>query len=336
MRRERHVGSSVFEPGGRHEVAQGVSPGIRGTVLAVFLALLWTTTAVAALEVPYLAGRVNDLAGLLSPQTVQGLESRLEQLEQATGAQVVVLTLASLEDEALDDFSMRVVETWELGRKDVDDGVLLLVSRDDRKVRIEVGYGLEPTLTDVRSRRIISNLLVPRFREADFDGGITAAVEAIDATVRGQEDLIPPGLMDSGDNDLADATIIERLIFLGVFAMVVGTFSLVSVSSSGCTGWAFYFFLMPFYFSFPAAAFGPTAGAIALGLWVIAFPALRYWLGTGAGKSVISRFPGSSGWSGGGWSSDRRSGGGWSGGGFSGGFSGGGGSFGGGGASGSW
>ncbi len=302
---------------------------------ACFLALLAIAAAVAALEVPYLAGRVNDVAGLLSPQAAQQLESRLEQLEQATGAQVAVLTLPSLEDDSLEDFSIRVVETWKLGRKGIDDGVLLLVSRDDRKVRIEVGYGLEPTLTDARSRRIISNLLVPRFREADFDGGITAAVEAIDATIRGQEDLIPPGLMDSADNELSDATLFEKLIFLGIFAMVVGTFSLISIGSSGWTGWVFYLFLMPFYFSFPAAAFGPTVGLIALGLWLVAFPVLRYLLGTSAGKSVAGRLP-RAGWSGGGWSSDRRSGGGWSGGGFSGGFSGGGGSFGGGGASGSW
>ena len=305
-----------------------------------FVTLLWTATAVAALEVPFLAGRVNDLAGLLSPQAVQQLETRLKQLEDATGAQVVVLTLPNLAGEPLEDYSMRVVETWELGRKGVDDGVLLLVSRDDRKVRIEVGYGLEPTLTDVRSRRIISNLMVPRFREGDFDGGITAAVETIDATVRGQEDLIPPGLMDSGDNDIANASVVEKLIFLGVFGMVIGTFSLISVSSSGCAGWFFYVFLMPFYFSFPAGAFGPTAGMIALGLWVVGFPLLRYWLGTEAGKGFISRMPSGNlsggGWSGG-WSSDHRSGGGgWSGGGFSGGFSGGGGSFGGGGASGSW
>ncbi len=302
--------------------------------LVLFLALLWTAATAAALEVPYLAGRVNDLAGLFSPQAVGQLESRLEQLEQATGAQVAVLTLASLEDEALEDFTLRVVETWKLGREGVDDGVLLLVSRDDRKVRIEVGYGLEPSLTDVRSRRIISNLLVPRFREGDFDGGVTAAVEAIDAVVRGQEDMVPPALMDSGGNDLMDGTLFDKILFLGIFAVVIGTFSLISIASTGCTGWVFYVFLMPFYFSFPAGVFGQTAGLIALGLWLVAFPVLRYWMGTGAGKSVRSRFPGTS--FGGGWSSDRRSGGGWSGGGFSGGFSGGGGSFGGGGASGSW
>ena len=307
-------------------------------VALVWVAILLSATVAAALEVPYLAGRVNDLAELLSQETARQLESKLEQLEQATGAQVAVLTLASLEDEPLDDYSLRVVETWKLGREGVDDGVLLLVSRDDRKVRIEVGYGLEPTLTDVRSRRIISNLMVPRFREGNFDGGVSTAVEAIDATIRGQEDLMPPGLMDTPENQLFEGDWMGSLIFLGIFTLVVGTFSLIAVATSGFAGWFLYLFLMPFYFAFPGAIFGLTGGLIALGAWVVAFPVLRF--GTPLGKSLTGGSSGG-GFSGGGWSrswsSEGWSGGGFSGGGFSsGGFSGGGGSFGGGGASGSW
>ncbi len=309
----------------------------RRIVGLIFAAALWSTAAAAWLQVPDLGGhRIHDLAGLLGTQASQQLTEQLETLEQATGAQVAILTLTSLEGEALEDYSIRVAEKWKLGRQGVDDGVLLLISRDDREIRIDVGYGLEATLTDARSRRIISNLMVPRFRDADFEGGVSAAINAIDATVRGQEDLVPPGLMDSEGGDLMDAGFFEKLIFIGVFAMVVGTFSLISIGASGCTGWFLYLFLMPFYFSFPAAAFGQTAGLAVLGLWLVAYPALRYWIGTSAGgKAFRGWFPSS----GGGWSSDRRSGrggGGWSGGGFSGGFSGGGGSFGGGGASGSW
>ncbi len=311
----------------------------RHIVASILAAALWASAAAAWLQVPDLAGRrIHDLAGLLSPQVTQELDAQLEQLEQATGAQVAILVLTSLEGEPLEDYSIRVVEKWKLGRAGVDDGVLLLISRDDRAVRVDVGYGLESTLTDVRSRRIVSNLIVPRFRDADFDGGVRAAIDAIDASVRGQEELVPPALMDSSDNQLSGAPLLEKVIFAGVFAMVVGTFSLIGIASSGCTGWGLYVFLMPFYFSFPAAAFGQTAGLGALGLWVIGFPLLRAWIGTEAGSKVIRRgwFPTSGG---GGWSSDRwsgRGGGGWSGGGFSGGFSGGGGSFGGGGASGSW
>jgi uncharacterized protein len=310
-------------------------------VVALVLVALLSAAAAAALELPPLSGRVNDYAGMLSPQTAQLLESRLEQLEQATGAQVAVLTLASLEDEPLEDFSVRVVETWKLGRKGVDDGVLLLVSRDDRKLRIEVGYGLEPTLTDVRCRRIISNLIVPRFREGDFDGGISAAVEAIDATVRGQEDLMPPGLMDASGDGFAGRGWFDKLLVIGIFGVVIGTFSLIAIASEGFAGWFLYLFLMAFYFIVPTAVFGLTAGLVVLGLWLVAFPVLRALIGTRAGKALTRRLPRSS-WSSGGWSSGGWSGGGFSGGGFSGGgssgggFSGGGGSFGGGGASGSW
>lgn len=318
---------------------------VRVSGLALGL-LLAPVLAAAALDVPYLAGRVNDQAGLLSDAVESQLDARLEQLEQATGAQVVVLTLPTLAGEPVEDFTIRVVDTWQLGRQGVDDGVLLLISRDDRKIRIEVGYGLEATLTDVRSQRIISNLMVPRFQGGDFEGGVTAAVEVIDATVRGQEDLIPPGLERSSGNGLEDASLFERLIFLGIFSVVVGTFAMISIAASGCTGWFLYLFLMPFFFAFPAAIFGPTVGMVAAGLWMIAFPLLRYWLRNSAtGRSIRNWSPSSGGWSSdvgrwsqGGWSQGGWSGGGgFSGGGFSGGgFSGGGGSFGGGGASGSW
>ncbi len=301
----------------------------RARLVVLLLATACAAAAALALEVPYLSGRVNDTAGLLSPQTAQQVETKLAELEEATGAQVAVLTLPGLEGEPLEDFSLRVVETWKLGRKEHDDGVLLLVSRDDRKVRIEVGYGLEPELTDAMSKRIISNLMVPRFREGDFDGGVTAAVDAIDAVVRGQEDLIPPQLADTSGGELDHMALPEKLVFLAVFGVVIGTFSLIGLATPGCTGWFLYLFLMPFYAAFPTAAFGPAGGAVALGAWVIGFPILRLWAGkTASGRTFQSWFPAgtSSGGSSGGWSS----------GGFSGGFSGGGGSFGGGGASGSW
>ncbi len=305
---------------------------------AIVLVLLCIpTTTVSALEVPYLASRVNDLAGLVAPDVEERLESKLEQLERDTGAQVAILTIPSLEGDPLEDYSLRVVETWQLGRAEQDDGLLLLVARDDRKIRIEVGYGLEATLTDVQSKRIISGLITPRFRQGDFGGGIEAAINAIDGTIRGQEGLIPPEPA-SGGNDLAAMGIGEKLAFVSVFGAVVGLFSFVGAATRGCGGWFLFFFLMPFYFAFPAAIFGLPVGIGALVFWIITFPLLR-WLMERSGFSKKLRTSGS-GWSvgtGGGWSSGGWSGGGFSGGGFSGGgFSGGGGSFGGGGASGSW
>ncbi|MEM7582861.1 MAG: TPM domain-containing protein [Acidobacteriota bacterium] len=311
-------------------------PRLAGWLLFALGVLLPTT--LAALEPPELWGRITDQADLLDDGAELRLDALLEQLETDTGAQVAILTVASLEGDPLEDFSIRVVEKWQLGREGIDDGILLLVARDDRLIRIEVGYGLEGTLTDLRTKRIISNLMVPRFREGDFAGGIGAATEVIDATLRNREDLIPPSLTRDSSNDIADAPLLERLMFMGIFSIVVGTFAMTSIATSGCMGWVLYVFLMPFFYAFPAEVLGQVVGIVALAAWVTGFPILRYVLrNTAWGERFRNWRPqvgGAGTWSsgGGGWSS-----GGWSGGGFSGGgFSGGGGSFGGGGASGSW
>jgi uncharacterized protein len=300
--------------------------GPRLRLFALFLFLL--PAVLPALEVPYLASRVNDLAGLVDPDAEQRLEDKLEQLEKDTGAQVAVLTVPSLEGDVLEDFSLRVVETWKLGRAEQDDGLLLLVARDDRKIRIEVGYGLEATLTDVQSKRIISNLMTPRFRAGDFSGGIESAVDAIAGTIRGEEGLIPPD--PAGGDDFATMGLGEKLMFVGFFALIIGLFSFVGAATSGCGGWFLFVFLMPFYFIFPAAIFGVQSGIGALIFWILAFPILRFLMA----KSGFSKKFRSSGRS---WTMSSGGGGWSSGGGFSsGGFSGGGGSFGGGGASGGW
>ena len=307
-------------------------------ILICSAVLALAAAAGLALEVPYLAGRVNDLADLLSPAAEARIEEQLAALERETGAQGAVLTVPSLEGDPLEDFSLRVVDTWKLGRKGVDDGVLLVIAREERQMRIEVGYGLEATLTDVGSKRILSDVMTPRFRQGDFDGGVEAGVAAIAATVRGQEDAIP--LAASEASEPAPLGLI--LAFGGLFVFVIGLFSLVAVTSPGFAGWLLYFFLMPFYLLFPAAALGPTVGFAALGFWIVAFPILHHFLkGKNIGRYLGSGRRGGS-WSRGGWSRGgfggfgRSGGGGFSGGGFSGGFSGGGGSFGGGGASGSW
>ena len=113
-------------------------------------------------------------------------------MEADTGTQVAVLTIDSLEGEQLEEYSLRVAETWALGRKGQDDGALLLIVKNDRKMRLEVGYGLEPTLSDVMSRRILDQILRPRFRAGDFDAGVSAAIDAIDGLVRGTSTLPPP------------------------------------------------------------------------------------------------------------------------------------------------
>ena len=274
---------------------------------------------ISALEVPYLAGRVNDQANMLEDGFEAQLEERLRLLEEETGAQVAVLTILSLEGDPLEDFSMRVVETWKLGREDADNGVLILISRDERRMRIEVGYGLEGALTDAQSGRIIDHLMAPRFREGDFNGGVGAAVDAVSSAIRGEPVDIPEKRTETGGFNPAS------FIFLLIFGLpFIGT----ALSARGAAGWVVGIFLIPFFFAFPAAIFGVTIGKIAAIAWTIAFPALRLILP----KKLTGGGTGSRG--GGFWGPFIGGGGG---GGFSGGgFSGGGGSFGGGGASGGW
>jgi uncharacterized protein len=153
---------------------------------------LWTCSGAQALDVPPLRGRINDLAGMLSLGEAQQLEDRLRTVEEQTTHQIVVLTLPSLQGDALEDFSIRVVDAWKLGQKGNDNGALLLIARDDRKIRIEVGYGLEGVLSDAIANRIIQEVIVPRFRERNFAAGIDSGIFALIHTVRGE--AIPANL----------------------------------------------------------------------------------------------------------------------------------------------
>lgn len=298
-------------------------------VLAVACWALIAALPSAAKEVPFLSGRVVDEADLLSPDRAAAIEERLQAFEQQTGAQVVVLTVESLEGEVLEDYSLRVAETWGLGREAQDDGVLLLVARDDRQLRIEVGYGLEGELTDLEAGRIVRNVIVPRFKAGDYPGGIEAGVDSILGTIQGDPGAVPedPSSLPGEGLDL-----MGRGLMGLVFFVVVGTFSMVALFGKGCQSWFLYVFLLPFYFTFPLAIFGP-AGVILGFLWLIVFPVLRLFLDrTPRGRSIVRTTPwlhSLSTWAA---TSSSRGGGGFGGGG----FSGGGGSFGGGGSSGSW
>jgi len=302
--------------------------------LASILVLCLASLA-AALEVPYLAGRVNDLAGLLSDLERERLEAKLAKLEQATGAQVVVLIIPSLEGENLEEFTHRVASTWKLGQKGKDNGVLFLIARNDRKMRLEVGYGLEAVLPDAACRRILDNLVRPHFRAGDFARGIEAGLDAVGQAIQGQP-LPEPGEEERspGTNPPWWAALLGGAIFL----LVVGLFSLLALFGSGCQSWFLYLFLAPFWFMVPAALVHPFAGLGTGAGWLVLFPVLKLLLTrTPWGQAFRRAHPelvrfASSG--------PRRSGGFWggfSGGRFSGGgFSGGGGSFGGGGASSGW
>jgi uncharacterized protein len=139
-----------------------------------------------ALEVPPLTGRVTDTANMLSAATRQQLEDVLARLEQTDSTQIVVLTIPSLRGEVLEEFSIKVMDQWKIGQKDLDNGAMLLIVKNDRKIRIEVGYGLEGSLTDLMAGRIIRNVIVPQFRAGNFDQGVINGVQAMIKVVRGE------------------------------------------------------------------------------------------------------------------------------------------------------
>src|SRR5215813_5229309 len=156
---------------------------------AVLLALLlgWVFPALALVAVPQLTGRVVDQTGTLSSGDIAQLTQTLADLEKRKGSQIAVLIVPTTDGEAIEQFSLRVAEAWKIGRKKVDDGALLVVAKNDRHLRIEVGYGLEGALTDVTSRRIIDEIITPKFRSGDFAGGINAGVDRMIAVANGEQ-----------------------------------------------------------------------------------------------------------------------------------------------------
>ena len=147
--------------------------------------------ALAEQPVPPLAARVTDLTGTLDTPAKAALEQKLAALEAAKGSQIAVLMVPTTQPEAIEQYGIRVAEAWRLGRKGVDDGVLLLVAKDDRTLRIEVGYGLEGVIPDAVAKRVIEEIIMPRFRAGDFPGGIEAGADALVKLVQG-EPLPPP------------------------------------------------------------------------------------------------------------------------------------------------
>ncbi|MCF8215492.1 MAG: TPM domain-containing protein [Chlorobium sp.] len=166
----------------------------RTTPILLFLSLLGLLLRVSsayALDVPQLSGRINDLAGMISPEVEAALDTRLALIEKQESTQIVILTVPSLEGDPVEDFSIKVAEAWKIGQKGVDNGLLFLVSRDDRKVRIEVGYGLEGRMTDLLAGRIVDTDVVPLFRAGQFDAGFQKGVESIILAVQGEYKAAP-------------------------------------------------------------------------------------------------------------------------------------------------
>lgn len=285
-------------------------PFFASRVLAICFALAALAPLRAEVAVPPLAARVTDLTGTLSGGESAALEETLKAFEQRKGSQIAVLIVPSTTPETIEQYALRVAESWKLGRKGVDDGALLLVAKDDRALRIEVGYGLEGVIPDVIAKRIVSEIIVTRFREGDFAGGIRAGVEQMIRLVDG-EPLPPP----AAQRDDGTAGVWSMLPHILIFAVVGGAM------------------LRALFGRFVGASIaGGAAGFIS---WLVLASVLGG-VAIGAIAFLLTLFVSLRGGRGGygGWSSG---GGGWSGGGGGGGgFSGGGGGFGGGGASGRW
>lgn len=280
----------------------------------VVLALCLTSAGAAAAQVPVppLKGRVTDLTGTLSAGQSQQLEGTLQQFEAAKGSQVVVLIVPSTAPETVEQFGIRVADQWKIGRHGVDDGVILLVAKNDRTLRIEVGRGLEGVIPDATASRIINEIIVPLFKKGDFAGGIEAGVGRIIKVVQGEP--LPAPDVGATRKDPAIGRYFP-FIFIGVplamafLGSIIGRL-LAGLIGGSIMGVATYFMT------------GEWIGGVVFGVFFFVFCILA------ASSNGRSRS------SGGGWSSGS---GGWSGGSSSGGgFSGGGGSFSGGGASGRW
>lgn len=281
--------------------------------LFVFLFSLLIVPAVFGQDfqpVPELEKRVTDLTNTLTDAQINSISDKLATFEENKGSQIAVLLVNTTQPETIEQYSIRVVEQWKIGRADIDDGVLLLIAKQDRKMRIEVGYGLEGAIPDAYAKRIIEQIIKPEFRGGDFYHGITKGTDALIGLINGEELPEPSHAKDSGDGGF-----LELLFPLLIIVLGVGNFFLRKI-------------------------FGKTAGTAIYAVAILIIGWIFFNLIAGIFMSVILTviFGAGGGHRGGGgmWYGGGSSGGSFGGGSFGGGFSGGGGSFGGGGASGSW
>jgi len=280
--------------------------------MRALLLLLLALPAWAQVAVPPLTVRVADLTGTLTKEQTASLEQRLQSFEARKGSQVAVLMVPTTAPEAIEQYALRVAEQWKSGRKKVDDGAILVVAKNDRALRIEVGYGLEGALNDATANRIIREVIAPRFREGDFYGGINAGVDRMLRVIDGEPLPAPASPVPQVGGSIG-----QSLPILLIVAMVVGGLlrrmlgkTVGSITAGGAVGAVAWFLV------------GAVSIAVVAGILAFIFTLV----GGGAGRGVHGGFPG--GFGGGGFGRGGGFGGG--------GFRGGGGGFGGGGASGRW
>lgn len=280
---------------------------VRAALIAL-VALFWWSGAVSQTgqPVPALSARVTDSTGTLSDAQRSTLEQALKDHEARKGSQIAVLIVPTTQPETIEQYSIRVVEQWKLGRARVDDGVLLIVAKNDRTLRIEVGYGLEGVLTDATSNRIIEDIIVPRFRQGDFYGGISAGVDSIMRVIDGEPLPPPRHSRGGGTGSLLPVLFVLTMVAGGVLRTLFGRLpgAVVTGGAVGFVAWLLS---------------GAILVAVVAGVISLVFTLIGAGMGTRVGGPYIGGHPG--GW-GRGSGSDI--------------FRGGGGGFGGGGASGRW
>lgn len=311
-------------------------------IFFVIIAFALAVFPAFAVDVPFLTGRVTDNAQILSDETRKAVTANLKAHEEKTTNQIAVLTVPTLDGVSIEEYAVTVFNTWKLGQKGKDNGVLLIVAPKDRKMRIEVGYGLEGTMTDGIAGSIIRNAITPFFKNNDYDRGIDEGVRAIINVLEGGQ--VPAETAKSGEDvkkssaldlEVADISVTEKILFGAFIFGIIGLFTAVGILTPGM-GWFLYFFLIPFWATFPIVVLGTSGTLYLLITYIVGFPIAKLLLTRTdwykkaqkdlktKGSANIGGFTVGSGGGGSSWSSGGSS------------FSGGGGSSGGGGASGSW
>jgi uncharacterized protein len=301
----------------------------RARVLLLALFLCWTQAAFADTEVPELKGRVVDLTNTLNASYIDTLNQRIHSFEQRKGSQIAILIVPTTQPETIEQYSIRAAETWKIGRKKIDDGALLVIAKNDHKLRIEVGYGLEGALTDITSRRIIDEVIAPHFKEGDYAGGIGEGLTRMIGVIDGEPLPAPKPEASHGQNIDLMRGLSDFWPFILVGVLMVGSFlravlgRLLGASAAGSV------FAVVGWFIAGSLIAGAVMGGVAFLLVLIVGDSASLGVSPRGGRRSSDDWSSnwssgsSSGWSSGSSSSDSDSGGG-------------GGSFGGGGASGSW
>jgi len=268
-----------------------------GIILLLFFTMVW-----AQVEIPELSHRVTDLTATLSIQQATALENRLAAFEAEKGSQIAILIVPTTQPEDIAQFGIRVAEAWKVGRKNVDDGVILIVAKEDRKLRLEVGYGLEGAIPDAIAKRVIAETITPFFKIGDYAGGIDAGITQLMQLIEGETLPVPDNVPSARLNEgtfmfILFGGLIAGFVLSAMMGRVMG--GMLAGLGTGAVA---------------ALFFGLSFAVVLIGLMVFFIVGVRH--------------RGGGGWSSGGGGFGGGSGGSWGGGG--------GGSFGGGGASGSW